>query len=86
MKKLLFCMSCILALIVIFPGLSRAQNKHEKFVKSYTGTETCSMCHKNSAKEVTESLHYLQLGEPKFLVNWPKDSQVGRMAGMMNSF
>lgn len=82
MKKFLFCMSCMLAVIVIFSGLALAQNKHEKFVKNYTGTETCSMCHKNSAKEMAESLHYLQLGEPKFLANWPK----GKLAGMMDTF
>lgn len=82
MKKMFCCMSCILAFVVIFSGLALAQNKHEKFVKNYTGTESCSICHKDSAKEMTESLHYLQLGEPRLLVNWPK----GKLAGMMDSF
>jgi hypothetical protein len=40
------------------------------------------MCHKDAAKEMTESLHYLQLGEARFLVNWPKD----KLAGMMDTF
>ena len=75
-------MSCIMAFIVVFSGLALTQNKHEKLVKGYTGTESCSVCHKNSAKEMAESLHYLQLGEPRFLVNWPK----GKLAGMMDTF
>jgi nitrate/TMAO reductase-like tetraheme cytochrome c subunit len=67
MKKLLFGISCTVALVFIFSGMASAQNKHEKFVKSYTGTESCSMCHKNSAKEMAESVHYLQLGEHRFV-------------------
>ncbi len=82
MKKVFFCICCIGAFVVLISGLALAQNKHEAFVKSYIGTDSCSMCHKNSAKEVAESLHYLQLGEPKFLVNWPK----GKLAGMTETF
>jgi nitrate/TMAO reductase-like tetraheme cytochrome c subunit len=82
MRKMFFCIICLMAFFVIFSGLALAQNKHETFVKSYAGTESCSMCHKNSAKEMAESLHYLQLGEPRFLANWPK----GKLAGMMDTF
>jgi hypothetical protein len=82
MKRLWFGISCYLAFAVILSGTALAQNKHENFVKSYTGTESCTMCHKEAAKGMSESLHYLQLGEPQFLVNWPK----GKLAGMMDTF
>jgi hypothetical protein len=82
MRKVWLGLCCFFACMVVFSGLSLAQNKHETYVKSYTGTESCSTCHKNSAKEVAESLHYLQLGEPRLVVNWPK----GKLAGMMDSF
>jgi len=82
MKKICLGMCCFFACMVIFSGLAVAQNKHEKLVKNYTGTESCSTCHKSSAIEVAESLHYLQLAEPRLVVNWPKD----KLAGMMDSF
>jgi len=82
MKKLLFSLCCIAGFAFLFSGMALAQNKHEKFVKGYTGTDSCVMCHKNAAKEMAESLHYLQLGEPKLLANWPK----GKLAGMMDTF
>jgi len=75
-------MCCFIVWMVVFSGLAVAQNKHENFVKSYTGTESCTSCHKNSAMEVAGSLHYLQLGEPRLVVNLPKD----KLAGMMDSF
>ena len=82
MKKICLGMCSFVACMVILSGLVVAQNKHSEFVKSYTGTESCSTCHKSSAVEVAESLHYLQLGEPRLVVNWPKD----KLAGMMDSF
>jgi len=82
MKKLFFIISCAVAVVFIFSGIALAQNKHEEYVKSYTGTESCTMCHENAAKEMAESLHYLQRGEPRFLIDWPK----GTLAGMMDTY
>ena len=83
MKTVCLGICCFVACMLLFSGLSMAQNKHETYVRSYTGTESCSACHKDSAKEVAESLHYSQLGEPRLVVNWPKDKP---LAGMMDSF
>lgn len=82
MRRVSFCFCWFFVGVAIFSGSAFAQSKHEKFVKNYAGTETCTVCHKNSAKEMAESLHYLQLGEPKLLVDWPK----GKLAGMMDTF
>jgi len=82
MTKLLFRIGCAGALLLILSGIAFAQNNHEKYVKNYTGTESCTICHKDAAREMAESLHYLQLGEPRFIVDWPS----GKLAGMMDTY
>ncbi|OPY77192.1 MAG: hypothetical protein A4E65_02878 [Syntrophorhabdus sp. PtaU1.Bin153] len=87
MKAIFGGICLFLALIMTEPGfVAGAPKDHTNLVTKYEGTESCTRCHRNTAKEVAESLHYLQIGEPRFLANWPKDAPTGRLAGMMNSF
>ena len=51
-------------------------------ITGYDGPKSCAPCHPDAAREVTASLHYQQLAEPKFLAKWEK----GMPAGMMKSY
>jgi hypothetical protein len=82
MKILIIAVAVALALLVAAPEAPAAEGKHQKFVTKYEGTESCTRCHKNTAKDVAESLHYQQLAVPQFLEGWEK----GKAAGMMNTY
>ena len=55
---------------------------HADRIASFEGPQSCTPCHANAAKEVANSLHYIQAYEPKFLVGWEK----GNLAGMTLTF
>ncbi len=81
--KVFFAVLAIMVMLpVLAPDVSAADNKHQKFVPKYDGTESCTRCHKNSAKEVAESLHYQQYAVPQFVEGWEK----GKYAGMLDTY
>jgi len=82
MRFLLAATVIVLALLVAVPEAPAAEGKHQKFITKFDGTESCTRCHKNSAKDVAESLHYQQSAVPQFLEGWEK----GKAAGMMNTY
>ncbi len=66
-------------------GTAPAQNvqpSHADKIGAYEGPQTCRGCHPEAFKAVAESLHYQQMAEPQFLVDWPK----GQLAGQAWSF
>lgn len=82
--KTIFAGVCLfLALIMVGPGfVADATKDHTNLVVKYEGTESCTRCHKNTAKDVATGLHYQMLGIPDYLEGWPK----GQPAGMMNTY
>lgn len=82
MRFLFAVTAIVLALLVAVPEVPAAEVKHQTLVTKFDGTESCTRCHKNSAKEVAESLHYQQLAVPQFTEGWEK----GKAAGMMDTF
>jgi len=73
----------LLLLFLITPGTVAAKwVSHEKMITKYDGTPDCTRCHKETAKDVAESLHYQMAGEAPYLDGWPK----GKLAGMMDTY
>lgn len=51
-------------------------------IQQYEGPKTCAGCHPDAAQEVVSSLHYQQLGEAPFRVDW----EAGELGGMYSTY
>lgn len=79
MRRMLIVLCCLLATVFLLSGITSAATTHEKRISKFDGSGSCTVCHKNAAKEVVESLHYQQMAEPLSIEGWEKGKQAGMM-------
>ncbi len=82
MKAVSLAIFVLLTFLFTLPEPVLAKPKDHSFITKYDGTETCVRCHKSTARDVAESLHYQMQGIPPYLDGWPE----GKTAGMMNTY
>jgi hypothetical protein len=76
----------VLAALLAAPAASGAdqENRHKRWVKEYTGTETCLKCHEEEAEAFFHSQHYQWRGETPAVVN-ADGERLGKLT-MINDF